>query len=92
MNTLLQDVTYGIRMLLKKPGFTAIAALSLALGIGVNTAIFTLINTILLGALPYPAIDRVVAIQTVPPQHPDQPDFVSMPDYMVWKNRNRSQL
>ncbi len=90
MNTLLQDVTYGIRMLLKKPAFTAIAGLSLALGIGVNTAIFTLINTILLGALPYPNVDRVVAIQTVPPQHPDQPDVVSAPDYWAWRDRNRS--
>ncbi len=90
MNTLLQDVTYGIRMLLKKPAFTALAALSLALGIGVNTAIFTLINTILLGALPYPEIDRVVAIQTVPPQHPDQPDVVSAPDLWAWQERNRS--
>jgi putative ABC transport system permease protein len=90
MKTLVQDMKYGIRMLLKKPAFTAIAILSVALGIGVNTAIFTLINTILLGALPYPAIDRVVAIQTKPPQHPDQSDYVSVPDYLAWKDRNRT--
>jgi putative ABC transport system permease protein len=69
MNTLMQDVVYGVRILRKKPVFTAIAALSLALGIGVNTAIFTLVNTILLGSLPYPEPNRVVAIWAVPPQH-----------------------
>jgi putative ABC transport system permease protein len=90
MNILLQDVLYGFRVLMKKPAFTAIAAFSLALGIGVNTAIFTLINTILLGSLPYPEPGRVVAIWTVPPQHPDQLDNVSVPDFMAWKDQNRS--
>jgi putative ABC transport system permease protein len=90
MSILLQDVLYGFRVLMKKPAFTAVAALSLALGIGVNTAIFTLINTILLGSLPYPEPNRVVAVWTVPPQHPDQVDSVSVPDFMVWKDRNSS--
>ncbi|HEV3197481.1 MAG TPA: ABC transporter permease [Bryobacteraceae bacterium] len=90
MNILLQDVLYGFRVLMKKPAFTAIAAFSLALGIGVNTAIFTLINTILLGSLPYPEPGRVVAVWTVPPQHPDQLDNVSVPDFMAWKDQNRS--
>ena len=52
MNAVRQDVLYGLRMLAKKPVFTAVAALSLALGIGLNTAIFTLINTMLWGSLP----------------------------------------
>ena len=90
MDTLVQDVIYGVRMLMKKPAFTLIAALSLALGIGVNTAIFTLVNTILLGSLPYPEPNRLVTILTVPPQHPDQFDAVSVPDFMAWKDRNRS--
>jgi hypothetical protein len=60
------------------------------LGIGVNSAIFTLVNAILLGSLPYPEPDRLVTILTVPPQHPDQLDAVSVPDFMAWKDRNRS--
>jgi putative ABC transport system permease protein len=90
MNTLLQDAHYGFRMLLKRPAFTAMAVLSLALGIGVNTAIFTLINTILMGSLPYPEPDRLVAIWSVPPQHPDQMETTSVSDFMVWKDQNRS--
>jgi putative ABC transport system permease protein len=90
MKTLLQDLHYGFRVLRKNPGFTAISVFSLALGIGINTAIFTLVNTILLGSLPYPDPDRVVAIATVPPQHPDKQDFVSVHDFMAWKDRNRS--
>ncbi len=90
MDTLIKDVSYGIRMLMKNPVFTLIAGLSLALGIGINTFIFTLVNSILLGTLPYPEPDRVVTILTVPPQHPDQFEAVSVPDFMAWKDRNRS--
>jgi len=52
MSSLIQDVRYGLRMLAKSPGFTAVAILSLALGIGANTAIFTLINGLMLKSLP----------------------------------------
>src|SRR5881628_1741033 len=64
MATFLQDLKYGARLLAKAPGFTAIAALSLALGIGANTTIFTLINAVLLNPLPVEEPSRLVAVFT----------------------------
>src|SRR5579871_285364 len=90
MAILWQDVLYGLRMLAKRPFFTAVAVLSLALGIGLNTAIFTLINTILWGSLAFPEPDRIMAIWSVPPGQPDQLNGVSFPDFMAWKDRTRS--
>lgn len=65
MHTFWQDIRFALRILIKSPGFSAIAILSLALGIGANTTIFTVVNAILLNPLPVKQISRVVQVDTV---------------------------
>jgi putative ABC transport system permease protein len=90
MNALRQDVIYGFRVLAKKPLFTAVAVLSIALGIALNTVIFTLTNTILLRSLPFREPDRLVSIFSLPPNHPDQLNGGSIPDLFAWRQQARS--
>jgi predicted permease len=88
MHTLLQDLRYGFRLLLKNPGFSVVAVLTLALGIGANTAIFTVVNAVLLRPLPYPEAGRLVWLSERSEEIPTR--WISYANFLDWQARNQS--
>lgn len=88
MQTLLQDLRYGARMLLKNPGFTLVAIITLALGIGANTTIFSVINSLLLKPVPFPNADRLVLVWQRQANDPKDRNIVSAPNYWDWERKN----
>ncbi len=88
MNTLLQDLRFGLRMLVKNPGFTAVAVVTLALGIGANTAIFSVVNAVLLKPLPYAEPDRLVQVESMRQRDTLVPSSLSYPDFFDFRSGN----
>jgi putative ABC transport system permease protein len=84
MGNFLSDLRHSIRVLLNSPGFTAIAIAALALGIGANTAIFSVVNTVLLQPLPYPEPERIMRVERSFPRGAGS--SASIPKFMAWKN------
>ncbi len=87
VETLFQDVRYGLRMLGRSPSFTAVAVLTLAVGIGVNTAMFSIFDAVLLRPLPFKNADRLLDMTEYSPGKVDNAG-VPYPDYLVWKQEN----
>ena len=90
MWTLLEDFRYALRMLRKNAGFTAVAVLTLALGIGANTAIFSVLESQLWRPLPFPDSERLVDGHVVLRENPKQWDVVSNRVYQAWHEQTRS--
>src|SRR5438874_10110455 len=90
MDSFLNDIRYAIRNLLKRPALTLIAALTLALGIGANSAIFSAVYALLLNPLPFPELNRVVAIWDKMPSRGVPHNEVTMPNYLDWRAQSQS--
>jgi putative ABC transport system permease protein len=88
MQTLIKDLRFGLRLLLRKPGFTMVAILALALGIGANTAIFSVVHALLLKPYPFPELERIVAVWDESARSPH--NEVTVANYLDWRSSSQS--
>ena len=88
LDSLRQDVRYGLRLCAREPVSSAVVLLTLALGIGANTAIFSIVNAVLLKPLPFPASDRLVVLDEIRIRHGSR--MVSWMDYLDWRDQNQA--
>ncbi len=89
MRSLVDDLRYAIRQMFKSPGFAAVAVITLALGIGANTAVFSVIDAVILRPLPYDKPERLISAQSAGTQNP-QANSMSYPDFFDWRAQNRT--
>ena len=90
MSSLVSDLRHSLRVLTSNPGFTTVAVAALALGMGANTAIFSVVNAVLLAPLPYPQPDRIMRIQRSFQGQTGGGGSVSIPKFMAWKKANQT--
>src|SRR5690242_14801346 len=88
MGTLIQDLRYGLRMIAKSPGFTIVAVLTLALGIGANTAVYSVVDGVLLHPAPFPEAERLVALYQQSSNRGKS--SIPYPNFVDWQKRNQS--
>jgi hypothetical protein len=87
---MLKDLRFALRMIAGHRWFSAAIIVTLALGIGINTTVFTLVNAVLFKPVPIPGGDRIVTVFNQNPKEPDRPRGMSWPDYLAYKEQNRT--
>src|SRR4029079_1446129 len=90
MDSILQDLRYGLRMLVRNPSFAAVAVMTLALGIGANTAIFSVVNATMLEPLPFPNRDRLVMVWEQNSRGTRERNVVNPGNFIRWRERAHS--